>query len=161
MIRAAHPSDASSIVDVVVAAEMFTREEAGDVEALLEAFFGEDDTEVHGCVVEVTDEAVVGVAYWEPWRGGDGVWNLLMLGVRPELHGGGIGRGLIAEVERSLTSSGQRMLLVETSGTPQYAQARGFYAACGYDEEARVRDLWAPGDDMVLFRKALSHAPAG
>ena len=114
------------------------------------------DTEGHACIVGTQDGNVVGVAYWEPWRAADRVWNLLMLGVRPEFHGRGIGRRLIAEVERSLAAVDQRLLLVETSGTPAYAQARGFYTACGYDEEARVRDLWAPGDDMVLFRKALA-----
>jgi len=47
-------------------------------------------------------------------------------------------------------------LLVETAGTPDYARTRGFYAKCGYEEEARVRDYYAAGVDMVLFRKTLN-----
>ena len=44
---------------------------------------------------------------------------------------------------------------METSSTPAYDGARGFYRRNGYDEEARVRDYWTAGDDLVLFRKAL------
>ena len=32
---------------------------------------------------------------------------------------------------------------------------RAFYAKCCYEEEARIRDYWAEGDDLVVFRKAL------
>ena len=50
---------------------------------------------------------------------------------------------------------GQRLLLVEPSGTPQYEITHESYAKCGYEQEARVRDYWAEGDDLVVFRKAL------
>ncbi len=68
------------------------------------------------------------------------------------------GRGAAppAEVEQRLTGDGQRPPLVETSGVPEFALTRAFYAKCGYTAEARVRDYYALGDDMVLFRKSLT-----
>lgn len=45
--------------------------------------------------------------------------------------------------------------MIETSALPAFARARAFYLACGYDEEARVRDYFENGDDMVLLRKTL------
>jgi ribosomal protein S18 acetylase RimI-like enzyme len=59
-------------------------------------------------------------------------------------------------VEDALQVSGQRVLLVETSGLPEFALTRKFYARCGYEEEARVRDYYAAGNDMVVFRKVLN-----
>jgi hypothetical protein len=48
------------------------------------------------------------------------------------------------------------LLLVETSSGSGFAPARAFYRTCGNDEEARVRDSFEDGDDMVLFRKSLT-----
>lgn len=73
--------------------------------------------------------------------------------MRPADQRRGVGTALIGHVERELAAGGQRLLLVETSGLPAYARARAFYARCGYDQEARIRDFYA--DDKVVFRKAL------
>lgn len=61
-------------------------------------------------------------------------------------------------LEDDLRGRGQRLLLVETSGTAQYARTREFYGRCGYAQEARVRDYWTDGDDLVLFWKRLTAA---
>jgi hypothetical protein len=62
---------------------------------------------------------------------------------------------LVKAAEQHLKDKGQRILIVETSGTDAFALTRKFYAQSGYDEEARIRDFWAPADDKVIFRKAL------
>ena len=46
-------------------------------------------------------------------------------------------------------------MIVDTSGTDDFAMTRKFYSQNGYEEEARIRDFWADGDDKVIFRKAL------
>jgi ribosomal protein S18 acetylase RimI-like enzyme len=79
-----------------------------------------------------------------------------MIAVRGDQQGKGRGAALMRYVEGSLQGRGQRVLLVETSGVPEFAQTRRFYAKLGYAEEARVRDYYSPGDDMVLFRKVLN-----
>lgn len=57
--------------------------------------------------------------------------------------------------EAHLQSLGQRLLIVDTSGTDDFALTRQFYATSGYEEEARIRDFWGEGDDKVIFRKSL------
>jgi hypothetical protein len=47
------------------------------------------------------------------------------------------------------------MLLVETSRLPDFDHTRKFYIKCGYEEEARIRDFYATGDDKVVFHKVL------
>jgi ribosomal protein S18 acetylase RimI-like enzyme len=59
-------------------------------------------------------------------------------------------------MENALRANGQRLLLVETSGLPIYERTRAFYAKCGYEEEARIRDFYTAGDDKIVFRKALN-----
>jgi RimJ/RimL family protein N-acetyltransferase len=48
------------------------------------------------------------------------------------------------------------MLLVETSGLPDFERTRAFYLKCGYEEEAHIRDFYATGEDKVVFRKVLN-----
>ena len=86
----------------------------------------------------------------------DRTWYLLLIAVRPACQGQGRGAALLGHVESALRASGQRLLLVETSGLPSYARTRAFYVKCGYAEEACVRDFYKAGEDMVVFRKALN-----
>ena len=46
--------------------------------------------------------------------------------------------------------------LAVDSGLPTFGRARASYERCGYEQEARVRDYYEPGDDVILFRKALA-----
>ncbi|WP_299484129.1 GNAT family N-acetyltransferase [uncultured Roseibium sp.] len=99
--------------------------------------------------------AAVGFCYTVPEEMADGTWNMLALAVRPDLQGRKLGTGLVKAVEERLRKKRQRILIVETSGTDEFALTRAFYARNGYAEEARIRDFWAAGDDKVTFRKAL------
>ena len=62
---------------------------------------------------------------------------------------------MLQYVEQALTSHGQRMLLVETSGTEDFDYVRTFYHNSGFSEEARIRDFYAHGIDKVVFRKVI------
>ncbi len=60
---------------------------------------------------------------------------------------------LLKRVEDDVKRAGGRMLLIQTSGRPDYVTARAFYAKNGYLEVARIEDYYAPGDDTVIFQK--------
>ena len=98
----------------------------------------------------------VALAYYVPERMTDGTFNLLLIAARPDRHGQGIGATLMAQVEADVAARGGRVLLVETSGLDAFARTRGFYRSIGYDEEARIREFYAAGEDKVVFRKALT-----
>ena len=66
-----------------------------------------------------------------------------------------MGAALLAHVEAQLSAAGERILLVETSGLPEFARTRRFYAKLGYQEEARIREFYQAGEDKIVFRKAL------
>ncbi len=51
-----------------------------------------------------------------------------------------------------------RMLVVETLSRSDYAATRAFYERRGYDETARVRDFYAPGDDRIIFHETVRSA---
>jgi len=103
----------------------------------------------------LTDEGVAGFCFAVPEKLTDGTWNMLAIAVHGDRQGQGLGGALVAALEASLRDTGQRILIADTSGTPNYAATRAFYRKQGYAEEARIRDFWAEGDDKIVFRKAL------
>ena len=101
------------------------------------------------------DSRVIGLCYARSEDLTDGTWNMLAIAVDPALQGTGAGAAMTAYLEQSLKVQGVRILIVDTSGTDDFALTRAFYAKNGYEAEARIRDFWAAGDDKVIFRKAL------
>lgn len=101
------------------------------------------------------DGELVGVAYYAPERMTEGTWNLLLIAVRPDRQGKGVGSALQRHVEHELAAQGERLLLVETSGLPAFGRTRRFYESLGYIEEARIRDFYEAGNDKVVFWKHL------
>ena len=143
------------MIDLAIAAEMFSSDDAGFLEGMLAGYFDGNKDEGHICVID-DEGGPLGVAYYQPEPAADLVWDLTMIAVRPVRQGQGRGAEMLRRAEEDLRARGGRLLLVLTSSLPQYDRTRAFYVKCGYEEEARVRDYWAVGDDLVVFRKALN-----
>jgi len=154
--RDAGAQDVEPARRLAVETAMFSDEESHSVAEQLDAVIA---GEALGTVLVATvDETVAGVAYLAAEPFSDRCFNLYFLAVDPERHGRGIGSRLVAEVEQRLLSLGPglaRVLLIETSSTPQYEATRAFYSAKGYTHEATVRDFYGPGDDKIVFWKLL------
>jgi N-acetylglutamate synthase-like GNAT family acetyltransferase len=142
--------DVPALQGVLDQTELFPSEMLPDM--LAPALAGE--TEAFWLTCHLDGEAV-GLCYTVPEELADGTWNMLALAIRPDLQGKRLGTELVFAAEQHLRTKGQRILIVDTSGTDDFALTRKFYAQNGYDEEARIRDFWAEGDDKVIFRKAL------
>ncbi len=145
--------DGSAVVDLVVAAGMFTPDEA----AFLAEGALEPDDEGSTCLVEDAEDGrgLASVVFYRPEEAADRAFDLTMIAVRPDLQGAGRGAALVRHAEQDLRGRGQRLLLIRTSGSPQYDRTRAFYRALGYVEHAPVADYWSDGDDLVLFTTRL------
>lgn len=101
------------------------------------------------------DGRLVGWICWGATPCTEGTWDLYWLAVDPATHGQGVGGALVEEMESRLRGKA-RLIAVDTSGRADYAPTRRFYEARGYKAVAVVPDFYAPGDDQVIFTKALS-----
>jgi ribosomal protein S18 acetylase RimI-like enzyme len=110
---------------------------------------GQQDYESLGAEVE---DRLVGWICWGPTPCTVGTYDMYWIAVDPSVHGAGLGSMLVAEMERRLIGRA-RLVVVETGGREEYDATRGFYLARGYEEVARIRDFYAPGDDQVVFVK--------
>lgn len=158
-LRPAELADLTTIKQIAVAAKMFGAEE---VEFFDEMFTGwlDGTMEGHQWIVACdADGELVGAANYAPEPFSDRMWNLYFIAVAPTQQRSGVGSALMTHAETALRALGEqqaRVLIVETSSTDQYSLAREFYVKLGYDEEARIREFYGPGDNKVVFWKSLT-----
>ncbi|HBB33321.1 MAG TPA: GNAT family N-acetyltransferase [Cyanobacteria bacterium UBA8803] len=155
MIRPTMPDDTAALIDLANATGLFPPSGLELLRQMLTDSLGRNsDTEPFWITDD--DNGLVGVAYCEPERMTDRTWNLQLIAIHPNRQGQGRGAKLLGYIEQALMMRGGRMLLVETSGLPDFERTRRFYVKCGYEEEACIRDFYATGDDKVVFRKVLN-----
>lgn len=155
MIRSTTPDDTTALIALADATGLFPPSALELLRQMLtDSLGGNSDTEAFWITDD--DNGPVGVAYCEPERMTDRTWNLQLIAIHPDRQRQGRGTKLLRYVEQALTARRGRVLLVETSGLPEFDRTRAFYVKCGYEEEARIRDFYATGDDKVVFRKVLN-----
>ncbi|QDU09011.1 GNAT family N-acetyltransferase [Gimesia aquarii] len=155
MIRTVTPEDTDPLIHLAEEVGLFSPHELEDLrQMLVESLTSAGDQ--RPLWITDDDTGLVGVAYCEPERMTEGTWNLLLIAVHPSHQKQGRGEKLIHYVEQTLTARAARILLVETSGTPDFEYVREFYRKQGFGEEARIRDFYAEGRDKVIFRKVLA-----
>jgi ribosomal protein S18 acetylase RimI-like enzyme len=101
------------------------------------------------------DGQPVGYICFGPTPMTQGTFDLYWIATDPGVRGQGVGSSLIAAMENELRARNGRLVRVETSATDDYGPTRGFYQRANYREEARVRDFYRPGDDLVILGKRL------
>lgn len=97
---------------------------------------------------------LVGWICWGPTPCTLGTYDLYWMAVDPAGQHAGVGTALLAEMERRLAGHG-RLIVVETAGRADYTDTRAFYESRGYRPAARIPEFYAPGDDLVIYIKAL------
>jgi len=62
----------------------------------------------------------------------------------------------MAFAEDKIKESRGRLVIVETSGRPDYDKTRRFHRSLGYKVAARIIDFYSPGDDKLILEKRLA-----
>jgi ribosomal protein S18 acetylase RimI-like enzyme len=106
-------------------------------------------------LVAEKEGALAGYICYGPTPMTEGTHDLYWIASDPKFRGQGVGAALVSAMEGELRRRGARQIRIETSATEDYGPARGFYRAMKYSEEARFRDFYKVGDDLIILRKAL------
>ena len=85
----------------------------------------------------------------------DGTFDLYWIASDPHVRGEGVGSALVSAMEGDLRRRKGRMIRIETSAMEAYGPTRGFYQSMRYLEEARFRDFYKQGDDLIILAKRL------
>ena len=151
-LRPLAAADRRRIEEITRAVSVFRDDE---VPVALEVFdgavAGSPDYVALGATV---DEHLVGWICWGPTPCTLGTYDLYWMAVDPAAQAAGIGTALLREMEGRLAGFA-RLIVVETAGRPDYRPTRAFYEARGYRKASVISDFYAPGDDLVVYVKAL------
>lgn len=85
----------------------------------------------------------------------DWTYDLYWIAVDPKIHGKGLGSRLVKHMEEDLKAAGGKIILIETSGKPEYENERRFYTKNGYEVQTIIKDFYRSGDDLYVYRKYL------
>jgi ribosomal protein S18 acetylase RimI-like enzyme len=96
---------------------------------------------------------LVGYVCYGPTPMTEGTYDLYWIASDPRVRGQGVGASLVSGMEADLRRQSARIIRVETSATEAYGPTRGFYASMKYMEEARIREFYKVGDDLIILTK--------
>ena len=100
MIRPIESSDRADVARIAEASGLFSDDELVEVASMVDAFLGGELGEHHLWMVH-EDATLDGVAYFAPEGFSDGVWNLYMLAVSPDVQGQGVGIEAVLAPDRA------------------------------------------------------------
>jgi len=160
-IRELQPGDRVRVEEMTRGAGLFS---GSEISIALEVFddatganpAGTVDPDYESAGVEVNGH-LVGWAVWGPRPGEPATFDLYWIVVDPPWQRNGLGRILHDHMEERIEGRAEQVL-VETSGRPDYERTREFYERHGYRAFRRVADFYGPGDDQVVYVRALSRA---
>ena len=151
-IRKVSPIDVQDLKAVIDSSELFPSEL---LDEMIADYFNNPSSE--DIWLTKDEEGIpVAIAYCAPENMTEGTYNLYLIAVRKEYQGNGIGAKIMSYIEKLLREAGHRVLIVETSGLPEFELTREFYDKCGYAREAVIRDFYQEGEDKVVFWKKLN-----
>src|ERR671932_1916244 len=155
MIRPTTPADTPALLALTEGTGVFKPHEVEALEEVLSDYHAGNHAYGHVAVTDERDGQVVGYAYYAPAAMTDRTWYLYWIAVTRKTQARGLGGGLLRHAEEDIRRRGGRVLFIETSSLPHYEPTRRFYLRHGYEVTGVLRDYYADGDDMVVFRKRL------
>lgn len=154
-IRDVTPEDKAALISLCQISGLFQPDELEELGNMLSAYFKDSLDGEHKWLTDEENGELRGVAYYAAETFAYGVSNLLLIAVHPDYQRKGRGTKLLRHVEAELRKKGDRILIIETSGLDSFAATRAFYRQNEYEEEARIREYYNPGEDKIVFRKVL------
>jgi D-alanine-D-alanine ligase len=150
------PSDVTALRRLVAATGVFYPEERTIALELLEERLARGAASGYSFFFAERGEELVGYCAWGAVPLTKQSYDLYWIAVSPSCQGEGIGQALMDLAERAVAKKGGGGLYIETSSRAVYDRTRRFYRRAGYAQVAKLADFYAPGDDKVVFRKAIT-----
>ena len=156
MIRPTVPADTPTLLTLAKETGVFKPMEIQALREVLDDYHDHEHKAGHVSVTCEEEGEIIGFAYYAPASMTERSWYLYWIAVHKGTQARGVGSQLMSYLEADIRRRQPgAILFIETSSQPHYELTRKFYLKHGYDQEAVLRDYYAPGDSMVVFRKVL------
>jgi ribosomal protein S18 acetylase RimI-like enzyme len=154
-IRPLQPPDKAPLSSLLRAMPEFSPADLSVAEELIESCLKDPATSGYHIFVAGPNGSVDGYICYGPTPLTQGTWDIYWIAVRPGSQGQGLGGALLSFAEDNILEARGRLVLIETSGRPEYEKARRFYLKSGYMIVCELADFYAPGDSRIILQKRL------
>jgi D-alanine-D-alanine ligase len=155
MLAKLAPRHRAKLASLLAQTPEFSAAEVAVALELIDGTFADPVGSGYRFIVCEEGDLLFGYACFGPIPMTQSCFDLYWLVVAPTERQRGIGRLLLAAVEKEVARAGGHMIRVETSGLDSYQAARALYERAQYTTAARIRDFYARGNDLYLFLKYL------
>ena len=149
------PSDMKHVREIVVSSGFFSKAEIEVAVELVQVRLNKGIESGYHFLFAEEDKKVVGYSCFGPIPCTVESYDIYWIAVQEELRRSGLGVELLKKVEEKIKEMGGKRIYVETSSREQYEPTRSFYSRCGYRKEATLKNFYSPGDDKVIYLRAL------
>jgi ribosomal protein S18 acetylase RimI-like enzyme len=147
--------DRAAIVTILRALPEFTPDEVAIAEEVIDVYLQKSFSSGYHIFVSEVGSSVIGYVCYGPTPLTVGTWDMYWLAIDMKSQGQGMGRALMAFAEARIRENQGRLIIIETSGKPEYEKTRRFHHSQGYTIASRIADFYAPGDDKLILEKRL------
>lgn len=152
-------TDAGRVPALVAATGFFNGEEVAIARELVDEHLRKGRASGYWFVLADAGDELVGYACFGPVPATVSSHHLYWIAVAPPWQGRGVGRSLLARVQRVVLGAGGERLYAETSTRPQYAATNAFYRHGGFRLVATLPEYFAPADGKAIYEKVLASTP--
>ncbi len=152
-IRRLAATDRQSLIEITRSTAVFRPDEIAIADEVLRDAQSDGPMGHYQVLVAELDGRIVGWSCHGLVPLTDATFDLYWIVVDPTVQGRGVGRQLLAEVERQVKTIGGSWLLAETSSIAAYKPTHNFYERCGYRIVSQIDDFYRAGDGKLTFGK--------
>jgi ribosomal protein S18 acetylase RimI-like enzyme len=155
MIRPTVPEDTPALLALTAGTGLFSPLDLQALDEVLADYHDGAADAGHRCYTYEEGGQVIGFVYYATAAMTDRTWYLWWIVVGKQTQARGVGSRLLRQAEGGARAEDGRLMMVETSGLPSYELTRRFYLKHGYEVAGVLKDYYADGHDMVVYRKRL------
>lgn len=155
-LRGLTKSDRALVNGLLSRIDVFNSEDVTLAMELVDAFLEDPRQKDYFFSIAVDEnDQPVGYACYGPTPLTDGTYDLYWIAVDSGYAGKGIGTLLLKRFEDQVMAENGRLIVIETSSSPEYALTRHFYLKSGYRLAETIQDFFRKGEDRVTYVKVL------
>lgn len=154
-IRPIAAADRDSLARMLQRIEQFKPDEVEVALELVDDSIRDAQGSGYECLVAAENGEIAGYICFGPTPMTAATYDLYWIAVDPAQQGRGLGKALYQAFADKLRARGPAQVRIETSSQESYAATGGFYERLGFSIDGRLRNFYAPGDDLLIFYREI------
>ena len=151
-IKALQKTDLESMLALLKGIPLFTKDETEVVLELLDIYLNDNKNKDYlFFATEEDNKDLSSFICFGPTPMTDGTYDLYWIGTNQNYEKRALAKQLVNHMIDYLKERNGRIIRVETASKDSYSGTKAFYERINFKEEARIRDFYAVGDDLIMF----------